>query len=187
MNQAQELLFRNGPFGKETSVKLFREVKSVPVRYHKKVHWFFSHVCNPKFAAIQCFAAGQHVNRCFFAIICIFYCPALITGTSIIGSLRLQSRLQQEFNVCVPLRKKRHCCLVFLLLTFFRLGAPQLIGQFSVQNDLRRKHPSNTGSYSISIRGKQLYIFCHYRHIKRICQFSVPVETIILCQAALCS
>ena len=62
-------------FAKESwSVKLFPELKSMPVRCQKKVHWFISNVCNPKFAAFWCFATGQHihVNGCFFANIDVF-------------------------------------------------------------------------------------------------------------------
>ena len=38
--------------------KSLREIKSMPVRHHLKVHWFFSYVCNPKFSAFWCFAAA---------------------------------------------------------------------------------------------------------------------------------
>ena len=55
-------------FAKEAKlVGLFRELQSTPVRYHQKVHWFFSYACNAKFAAFWCFAAEQHVDGCFFA------------------------------------------------------------------------------------------------------------------------
>ena len=39
-------------FAKEPKLaKLFQELKLTPVSNDKKVHWFFSHVCNRKFAA----------------------------------------------------------------------------------------------------------------------------------------
>ena len=66
------------PTGMETFEKgpkletLFRELNSTPVRCHKNVHWIFSYVCNPKFPAFWCFAAGQHVNGCFLANIDVF-------------------------------------------------------------------------------------------------------------------
>ena len=53
-----------------------------------------------------CFVEGQHVNECFFGNIDVFfYWPAWIIGTYIIDLLTLQ----QELNVCAPLKKKRHC------------------------------------------------------------------------------
>ena len=47
-------------FAKEPKiVKLFQELKLTPVRCRKKVHWFFLYVCNAKFAAFLCIAAGR--------------------------------------------------------------------------------------------------------------------------------
>ena len=79
----------------------------------------------------------------------------------------------QEFSVCVPLRKMRHCFQVSLLLiAFFCLRAPKLTGRFDVQNDWCRRHTSNTSSYFISSRGKQLFkLFCNYKHTKKILSF----------------
>ena len=52
-------LNRNGNFCKKPQVgKLLRELKSAPMCVIKKVHWFLSYVCNRKFAAFGCFAAG---------------------------------------------------------------------------------------------------------------------------------
>ena len=47
-------------FAKEPKlVKLFRGLNSMPiVLCHKKVHFFFSYVCNAKFAKFWCFAVG---------------------------------------------------------------------------------------------------------------------------------
>ena len=53
-------------------VTLFRKLKSPPLRCYKKSPLVFSYVCNTKFAAFCCFAAGQHVNGRFFANIDVF-------------------------------------------------------------------------------------------------------------------
>ena len=89
-------------------------------------------------ASLLCFgyfAAGQRVNEGFFVNIGVFfYWLASIIGTYIIDLLsRAQSRLQQKFNVCFPLQKKRHCFRVYsFLIVFAGLRAPQLIAQSSV-------------------------------------------------------
>ena len=46
-------------FAKEPELaRLFRELKSMPVRRYKKVHWFSLYVCNPKFTVFWCVAVG---------------------------------------------------------------------------------------------------------------------------------
>ena len=52
------------------------------------------------------------------------------------------------------------------LIVFFCLRALRLIGQFSVLNDWRRRHTSNTSSYSIQSKGKQLSIFFAIANIR---------------------
>ena len=60
-------------FAKEPKLgNLFRELKSMPVGCHKKVHWIFSYDCKAKFSAFWCFAAGQNVNGTFFNN--VFFC-----------------------------------------------------------------------------------------------------------------
>ena len=50
--------------------KSLRELKSTPVRYYKKVLWFFSHVCNRNLLGFGCFAVGQHFYGCFLFMRC---------------------------------------------------------------------------------------------------------------------
>ena len=46
-------------FAKEPRfAKLLRGLKSTPVSYKKKVHWFFTHVCNCKFAVLWVLCCG---------------------------------------------------------------------------------------------------------------------------------
>ena len=53
-------------FSKELKLaKLLRKPMLTPVWHHKKVHWFFSYVCKPKFARFWCFAARQLVIGAF--------------------------------------------------------------------------------------------------------------------------
>ena len=41
---------------------------------------------------------------------------------------------------------------------------------------------SNTGSYSMSSRGKQRFkSFRHYKHTTKICRVPIPAETIVPC------
>ena len=113
---------------------LFRELKSTPVRCHKNIHWLLSYVCNTKFPALWCFAAGQHVNGCFSLTLMYFLLTRIDQWPNIIDLWpRAHSRRRQEFNFCVPFRKKRHYLRVSsLLIVFFCLRAPQLTGLSSV-------------------------------------------------------
>ena len=72
MSPRNHSFYRNGNFCKGTAVEKIISGAKVAVRCHKKFHWFFSYVCNPKFAAFWCFAAGQYVNGFFFANIDVF-------------------------------------------------------------------------------------------------------------------
>ena len=66
-------------------------------------------------------------------------------------------------------------------IVLFCLYAPQSIIQYSAWNDWHRRHISNSNSYSILGRGKQLYKdFCYYKQ-ERICRISVSVGSIIPC------
>ena len=140
-----------------------------------KVYWFFTFVCNPRFAAFWCFAAGQHVNGGSIAIIDVFL--AFIDYWNIIIDLlsRAQSRLRHEFNVCVPLQKMCHCLQVFSFPAWVCL-----IVQSSIQNDCHRRPTYNTRSYSISSKGEQLLIiFPLLAYVKKISPVSIPVESTI--------
>ena len=55
-------------FAKEPKLaKLLRELKSTPVRYYKKSTDFLVCLCvTAFFLCFGCFAAGQHVDGCFF-------------------------------------------------------------------------------------------------------------------------
>ena len=71
------------PTGTETSakkpkiVKLLRELKSTPVSHNKKVHWFFSHVGNGKFAVIWLLCCGITCKWVLFSgIVAYFHCLA---------------------------------------------------------------------------------------------------------------
>ena len=140
-----------------------------------KVYWFFTFVCNPRFAAFWCFAAGQHVNGGSIAIIDLFL--AFIDYWNIIIDFlsRAQSRLRHEFNVCVPLQKMCHCLQVFSFPAWVCL-----IVQSSIQNDCHRRPTYNTRSYSISSKGEQLLIiFPLLAYVKKISPVSIPVESTI--------
>ena len=54
-------------FAKEPKLaKLLRELKSTPVLYNKKARWFFSHVCNEKFAVFWVLCCGINCKWVLF-------------------------------------------------------------------------------------------------------------------------
>ena len=91
-------------FAKEPKLaKLLRELKPTLVSYNKIVHWFFSYVCNGKFAVFWVFFCGITCKWVLFPSIDIyFYQLAQIVGRYIIDSFsRVQSKLRQKLNVYV--------------------------------------------------------------------------------------
>ena len=70
--------YRNGKFCRVTLVsKIISGSEGGGHAVIKIVHWFLSHVCNPKFAAFWCFAARATCKCVFFHQNgCIFYCYA---------------------------------------------------------------------------------------------------------------
>ena len=99
--------------------KLLRELKSTPVSYNKKICWFFSHVCNGKFAVLWVLCCGINCKWVLF--------PSIdIVSIGLHRSLKKYNRLftactvktvTKVYSVCVPLRKKRHCIRVHSFLT----------------------------------------------------------------------
>ena len=127
-------------FTKEPKLaKRMRKLKSTPVWYYQKestgrIFATRSLLC------FRYFAARQYISGCFSI------------GRYVIDSLlRAKSTLRQECKVYVLLQKKR-LCLWFssFPIVKFCLHAWQLIAQFSVQNDWRRRHILNMNSYSMS-------------------------------------
>ena len=91
-------------FAKEPGfAKLLRRLKSTPVLNNKKVHWFFSYVCNCKFAVFWVLYCGMTYKWVLFPTIDLyFYQLAQIVGKYIIDSCsRAQPRLRWKLNVYV--------------------------------------------------------------------------------------
>ena len=71
-----------------------------------------------------------------------------------------------------------------LAIVLFCLDASQLNVQYSAYNYWHRQRTSNTNSYSISNRSKQvtpLQRICHYKHTRKICWVSAPGRSTIPC------
>ena len=122
---------RTETFAKEPKLaKLLRGLSRRSRRTTRKLHWFFSHVCNCKFAAFWVLFCGVTCKWVLFPIIDLyFYQVAQIVGYYTIESFpRAQSRLQQKLNVYV-FQPAKNCTLVGLprFLSSFCLRAPQLI------------------------------------------------------------
>ena len=61
-------------FAKEPKLaKLLQELKSTLVLYHKNVRWFFSHVCNGKFAAFWVLCCGITCKWVLFPTIDLYF------------------------------------------------------------------------------------------------------------------
>ena len=61
-------------FAKEPKLtKLLRELKSTPLLYNKKVHWFFSHVCNGNFAVFGVLCYGITCKWVLFCSIDVYF------------------------------------------------------------------------------------------------------------------
>ena len=107
---------------KPKAAKLLQKLKLMLVQYHKKVRWFFSYVRNSQLVVFWGLSCGTTCKWVLFANKDVFfYWLAQIIGTNRIDLLtRAQSRLRREFNVCVPLRKRRHCLRFssFLIFSF---------------------------------------------------------------------
>ena len=75
-------------FAKESELaKLLQRLKSTPELNNKKVHWFFSYVCNGKFAVFWVLYCGITAKRALFRTIDLyFYKLARIVGKYIIDS-----------------------------------------------------------------------------------------------------
>ena len=117
---------------KSQLVKLFRELKFMPLRCHKKVHWFFSNVCNPNFATVWWFTVRQHVNGCIFANKDVFFILFIRTYNRLVIACIVMTAIGVNC-LCFVSGKKRHCLWVYsLLIAFFCLCDPQQIWQFSV-------------------------------------------------------
>ena len=90
--------------------------------------------------------------------------------------------LRLNYRVYASLRRQCHFLRVSLfLIVLFCLHTSQLITQSSVYNDWRRRHISNTNSYSILGRGKQLFenFLPVQAYEKEFAEFPFPVESII--------
>ena len=132
--------------------KLWQALKSTPVLYSKEVYWFFSCVCNDKFVVFWVLCCWITCKWVLFPTIDLyFYQLAQIVGKYIIDQFsRAQSRLRQKLNVYVfQLAKNGTLFGLFRFSLSFCLRAPQLIGQFSVQNDYHRRHTSNISIFFI--------------------------------------
>ena len=129
---------------------------STYVLHNKKRPLVFLACLEWQICCFGCFAAGLLVNGCFVLEDLCFYWLAQIIEIYNRLVIACIGRLQQEFNVYVPPRKKRHFFVCHRLLLY--ACAPNN-RQPKVWNDWHRRHTSNTSRYSSSSRGKQLFNF----------------------------
>ena len=124
------------PTGTETSakkpkiVKLLRELKSTPVSHNKKVHWFFSHVCNGKFAVLQLLCCGMTCKWVLFPTIDLyFYWLAQISeiDNGLVTACIIKTATGVQCQ-CFTLEKALLCPCLFVSRRRFCLCAPQQIG-----------------------------------------------------------
>ena len=125
---------------------------------------------------------GILVNGCFSYHRFIFFIGLCRSLKYIIDPLsHAWPRLPKKFIVYCSTTLKSHSLRVSSFSAILVCSrAPQPVAQFSVYNDWRRRHTSNTSSYSIQSRGKQLFNYFAIANIwEKVCQIAILVQSII--------
>ena len=134
---------------------------------NKKVHWFFSYVCNGKFAVCWVLCCRITCKRVLFPGIGVyFYQLAQIIEMYNRPITACIVKTATEAQCLCSTSEKASSC--FFISHHRILFAPQLIVQSSVWNDQRIRQTSNTSSYSISSRVKQLFKFAEFSFLQKL-------------------
>ena len=151
--------------------------------YNKKVHWFLSHVCNGKFAALWVLCCGITCKWALFFYYRFIFVLAHIdcwkVRNRLVSACTVKAAIEVQ-RLCVSTSRKWHFCRVSLFLTAFLFARSQLIGQFSVWTTIIEDTHLTLAVIPLKVGANNSLIFFAITNIwEKICRVSVPFQSII--------